>query len=90
MIGLLSYDYLKDSPELLSVLAIRHGLKVNNIFPAKDDMPELVAKHLGIKFPYEFNKKGKIKVENGDKADAMAVALYYAFILTGKSKVKKK
>jgi len=90
MIGLLSYDYLKSSPELLSVLTIRHGLKNNNIFPSKDDMPELVAGHLGIKFPYEYNKKGKIKVENGDKADAMAVALYYAFLLTGKAKVKKK
>lgn len=90
MIGLLSYDYLKGPPELLSVLTIRHGLKTNNKFPAKEEMPELVAQHLGIKFPYEYNKKGKIKVESMDKADSIAVALYYAFMLTGKAKAKVK
>lgn len=91
MIGLLSYDYLQRVPELFSVMSIRHGLKTNNIFPKKEDMPELVAKHLGITFPYEYNKKNKVKVESFDKADGIAVALYYAFVLTGKivRKVKK-
>lgn len=91
MICLLAYDCLQRSPELFSVMTIRHGLKENNILPKKEDMPELVAKHLGITFPYELNKKGKIKVENYDKADGIAVALYYALVLSGKivKKVKK-
>ncbi len=92
MIGLCSYDYLKKAPGLFSVMSIRHGLKTGGDLPKKEDMPELVSKHLGITFPYEVNKKGKIKVENFDKADGMAVALYYAFVLTDrvKRKVKKK
>lgn len=90
MIGLLSYDYLKRSPELFNVLSIRHALKLNKIFPKKEDMPELVAKHLSITFPYVYNKKGKLKPENNDMADAIAVALYYAFLLTGKIKKKSK
>lgn len=90
MIALLAYDYLGKSPELFSVMSIRHGLKFGKVFPKKEDMPELVAKHLGITFPYETNKKGNIKVENYDKADGMAVALYYAFLLTGKIKRKGK
>ena len=96
MVGLTSYDYLGRAPELFSVMTIRHGLKLNKIFPKKEDMPELVAKHLGITFPYERTTKGKtkgkIKMESYDKADGMAVALYYAFVLTGKvkRKVKKK
>jgi Holliday junction resolvasome RuvABC endonuclease subunit len=91
MIGLASFDYLKKAPELYSVMAIRHGLKLNKIFPKKEDMPTLVSKHLGITFPYEYNKKGKIKVESYDKADGIAVALYCAFVLSGrvKRKVKK-
>lgn len=97
MICLASYDYLQKVPELFSVMTIRHGLKINKNLPKKEDMPELVAHHLGIKFPYEYNKKGKKKIENFDKADGIAVALYYAFVLTErvqrkvkKSKSKKK
>lgn len=90
MIGLAAYDYLGKVPELFSVMTIRHGLKINKILPKKEDMPELVAKHLKITFPYEKNSKNKIKIENYDKADATAVALYYAFILTRKINKKKK
>lgn len=90
MVCLLAYDFLKKSPELCNVMSIRHGLKFDKILPKKEDMPELVAKHLGITFPYEFNKKGKIKVENYDMADGIAVALYYSFVLTGKIKRKAK
>lgn len=91
MICLLAFDYLGTSPELFSVMTIRHGLKINNIFPKKEEMPDLVAKHLGITFPYQLNKKGKIKVENFDMADGIAVALYYSLKLSGqlKPKVKK-
>lgn len=90
MIGLLAYDYLNRSPELFSVMTIRHGLKIDGNFPKKEDMPDLVAKHLEITFPYETNKKGNLKVENYDKADGMAVALYYAFMLSGRAKRKGK
>lgn len=88
MIGLLAYDYLKKMPSLLGVLAIRHGLKLTPDFPDKEEMPEIVAKHLGMKFPYQYNKNKKIKVESYDMADGIAVALFYAFILTGKSDFK--
>lgn len=92
MIGLTAYDYAGKVPELFNVMSIRHGLKTSKDLPKKEDMSELVAKHLGITFPYEYNKKGKIKTESYDMADGVAVALYYAFLLTGKvtRKVKKK
>jgi len=90
MICLLAYDYLKKSPELFSVMSIRHGLKTGSELPKKEEMPELVAKHLGITFPYQQNKKGNIKVESYDMADGVAVALYYAFLLTGKKTRKGK
>lgn len=90
MVCLLAHDYLKSNPKLFNVMSIRHALKLNKKFPAKEEIPELVAKHLGITFPYEYNKKQKIKEESGDMADGVAVALYYAFILTGKIKGKKK
>ena len=90
MICLLAYDYLQKSPELFSVMSIRHGLKTGKDLPKKEDMPELVANHLGITFPYQHNKKGKIKVESYDMADGVAVALYYAFLLSGKKTRKGK
>ena len=71
-------------------MTIRHGLKIDGDFPKKEDMPALVAKHLGITFPYEYDKKGKVKVESYDKADGVAVALYQAFLLAGKVKRKGK
>lgn len=88
MIGLAAYDYLGKTPMLFSVMTIRHALKPTKLLPKKKDMAEVVAKHLGITFPYVINKKGKVIIENEDMADAIAVALYYAFVLTGR--VKKK
>lgn len=90
MIGLTAYDYLGRSPELFSVMTIRHGLKLTKDLPKKEDMPALVAQHLGITFPYEYNKLGNVKVESYDKADGMAVALYQALLLAGKVKRKGK
>ena len=90
MIGLLAHDFLKKSPELFNVMTIRHGLKINKELPKKEDIPELVAKHLNIKFPYQTNKKGNIKAESYDMADDVAVALYCAFVLTKRLKGKKK
>jgi Holliday junction resolvasome RuvABC endonuclease subunit len=92
MVCLTSYDYLGKSPTLYSVMTIRHGLKTTKDLPKKEEMPALVAQHLGITFPYEYNKKGGIKVESYDKADGVAVALYHARVLAGlvKAKGKKK
>jgi len=90
MIGLTAYDYLGKPPELFSVMTIRHGLKLNKDLPKKEEMPALVAQHLGITFPYEYNKLGNVKVESFDKADGIAVALYQAFVLSGKVKRKGK
>jgi hypothetical protein len=89
MICLLSNDYIKKPPELFNVMTIRHGLKLTKVLPKKEDMPELFAAHLGIKFPYEYNKKNKITEESYDMADGCSVALYYAFILSGRVKPKK-
>jgi len=94
MICLLAHDHLNKSPELFNVMTIRHGLKIGKILPKKEEMPELVAKHLGITFPYEYetgkrSKKTKISEESYDTADGISVALYYAFVLTGKIKPKK-
>jgi len=94
MVCLCAFDYLKHSPELFNVMSIRHGLKMQKNLPKKEDMPELVAKHLNITFPYEWTAKGKkkgaIKVESYDIADGIAVSLYYAMVLTNRIKRKKK
>jgi Holliday junction resolvasome RuvABC endonuclease subunit len=90
MIGLMAYDYLGKEPIWYSVMTMRHGLKMNKKLPKKEDMPDLVSKHLGITFPYEYDKKGQIKNESYDKADGVAVALYHAFVLAGKTKRKGK
>jgi Holliday junction resolvasome RuvABC endonuclease subunit len=88
MVGLCAYEYLKSTPSMFSVMTVRSGIKINS-FPKKEDIPDLIATHLGIKFPYIKNKKGVIIIENYDMADACAVALYHAFLLTGKVKPKK-
>jgi Holliday junction resolvasome RuvABC endonuclease subunit len=90
MIGLLAYDFLKKEPNYFNVMTIRHGIKLEKTLPKKEDIPDLVAKHLQITFPYQINKKGCIKVENYDMADSIAVALYYSLLLTKKIKGKKK
>lgn len=81
MLGLLAYEHLKKMPQMFSVLAIRHGLKLTDQLPAKEEMPMLVEQHLDIKFNYLYNRNNKLRPENFDMADAMAVALHYAFTL---------
>ncbi len=93
MVCLTIRELLGTAPELFSVMSIRHGLKLNKILCKKEEMPELVAKHLEITFPYEYISKGKNKgkpaPESYDKADAIAVGLYYAKILLGQIKRPK-
>lgn len=90
MVGLVCYDYLGRSPELFNVMQIRHGLKTDKELPKKENMPDLVANHLGITFPYVYKKNGSRAPESEDMADGVAVALYYAFVLTGKVTLKAK
>jgi len=93
-LGMAAFDYLNASPALLNVMSIRHGLKKTKDLPSKDQMPELVASHLNIDFPYQYNRKNEIKTESYDEADGIAVALYYALKLSNnlpkKIKTKKK
>lgn len=81
MIGLTSYDYLGRSPNLFSVMTIRHFIKKQakmKLLPKKEDLPEILEGLLNIKFDWEFNKNGKIKIENYDKSDAVCCAYYCA------------
>lgn len=89
---LMILDDFHISPEALNVLKIRHALKLDKKLPTKDDMPDLVAHHLGIDYPwlYKYNKRKKIDVimdESYDIADAIAVAL--AFIKIKSRPLKK-
>jgi len=82
VVGLTCLNYLKKSPEMFSVMAMRHGLKLTSELPKKEDMPSLVETYMNIKFPFEINKNGKIKNESYDMADACIVGMYYAFKLS--------
>ena len=96
VLGMLAFDFLSAKyshptiPLLFNVLAIRHGIKLSTDLPNKLDIPELVAKRLGIIFPYDYKKSGDVKTESFDEADGIAVSLYYAMILTGQKILKKK
>ena len=45
----------------------------------KEEVPDIISDLLDFKFEYEYNKNGKLKMENYDKADAIAVAYYHLF-----------
>ncbi len=79
-VGLAIYNQTDKPPKLLNVMKIRHAIKLDKKLPPKEDIPDLVAHHLNISFPWQYNKKGKLIVENYDMADAIAVGL--AFIKT--------
>lgn len=75
------------TPEALNVLKIRHTIKLTKVLPQKEEIPELVAQHLGIPYPwlYKINKRTKLQVvmeESYDVADSMAVALAWAKLQT--------
>ena len=95
-VGLAIYNQSGKSPELLNVMKIRHALKTDNQLPAKEEIPDLVAYHLGIDFPWILKEKGRGKrkemkaiEENFDMADAMAVGLAYIKIKDVESLPKK-
>lgn len=76
-VGLAIFNHAGHSPHLLNVMKIRHALKKDKELPPKETIPELVAEHLSIEFPWRFNKKEKVIVENYDVADAIAVGLAF-------------
>jgi len=82
--GLLWFERTGKHPHLLNVMSIRHRLKLSKVLPDKEDMPELVAKHLGIEFPYYYKinkktKKQEIMEESRDVADSIAVGIAFIF-----------
>jgi Holliday junction resolvasome RuvABC endonuclease subunit len=86
-VGLACYKYNGEPPELFNVMKIRHGIKFGKKFPKKDEIPDIVAKHLNITFPYVYKtgkKKTDIMEESYDMADSLAVAYYYILSLRKK------
>lgn len=95
-VGLAIYNQSGKSPELLNVMKIRHALKTDSQLPPKETIPDLVALHLKITFPWVLKEKGRGKKkemkpieENYDMADAMAVGLAYIKIKDVESQPKK-
>ena len=87
MIGLTAYDFLGKSPELISVMSIRHFIKKQaklKALPKKEDLPNILENLLNFKFDWETSKKGVVKKENYDKSDAICCAYYYAMNLKNK------
>ena len=83
------------TPETLNVLKIRHAIKLTKVLPKKEEIPELVAQHLGIPYPwlYKTNRRTKLQQimeESFDIADAISVALAYITLKSGKKKNGKK
>jgi Holliday junction resolvasome RuvABC endonuclease subunit len=92
MVGLAAADYLCEiggapgkpaKPALYPVQTIRRTIKVDKEAPKKEDIPELVAQQLGVKFPYVLGRGGKVKIESNDVADGIAVALCHSIKLGG-------
>lgn len=86
-VGTAVFDKHGKAPYLYNVMRIRHAIKTSKKLPAKEDIPELVAHHLGPSFVFLTDKKGKVikkkngdyKEENYDIADGIACALCHIF-----------
>lgn len=75
--GLTVYEKTGKVPHLLGVPTIRKLIKPQGFEGkiSKEEVPEIVANILGIKFPWEYNKKKRAIIENYDIADGIAVAI---------------
>ncbi|KKN74471.1 hypothetical protein LCGC14_0389880 [marine sediment metagenome] len=100
VIGLTVFDKIGKAPYLYNVMRVRHAIKKGKDLPSKQDVPELVADILDVKFPY-VKKNEKMVKENEDMADAIAVGICHIYmdragkadqlqIKKKKKKVKKK
>lgn len=81
-VGLTFFELTNKEPHMCNVNSIRAKLKLTKERPSKEDMPELVAKHLNIEFPWykKIHKKTKKEIimeESFDVADAIAVGIFY-------------
>ena len=79
-VGLSVFDKINSPPYLYNAMRIRHAIKKDGYLPTKEDIPELVADILGIKFPYVKNKKGNKAIENEDMADSIACAICHVYM----------
>lgn len=85
-----AYEEMNKLPDLISVMTVRSKIKFDKKMPLpkKEDVPEIVAKHLKIDFPYRTkllkNGKEKLLPENSDIADGIAVGLAFIFKNRGK------
>lgn len=80
--GLAAYEKMGKLPNMFSVMAIRHAIKLDKTLPTKEDIPGLIERRLRVKFKWikVQNKRTKQHVaikENYDMADAIAVALCF-------------
>jgi len=76
-VGLTVYEKIGKVPHLLGVPTIRKLIKPEGYEGkvGKEEVPEIVAEILGIKFPWEYNKKARAIIENYDIADGIAVGI---------------
>lgn len=81
-IGHVVFEKTGKLPQFISVMSVRHKLKLTKVFPKKEEVPELLEHHLGIKFPYTYDKKNRVHKYSYDQADGIAVALTSAILAT--------
>lgn len=97
-IGLTIFDKTDKPPYLYNAMRIRHAIKIDGKLPSKEQIPDVVATILGIKFPYKYkkNKDGSSSIieENYDIADSIACGICHIYMdRAGKSEmlqIKKK
>jgi Holliday junction resolvasome RuvABC endonuclease subunit len=80
IIGLTVFDKLNKPPYLYNAMRIRHAIKKGKDLPSKQDIPELVADILQVKFPYVKNRNGDNAKENEDMADAIACGICHIYM----------
>ena len=80
IIGLTVFDKLNKPPYLYNAMRIRHAIKKGKDLPSKQDIPDLVADILNIKFPYVKNRNGDNAKENEDMADAIACGICHIYM----------
>lgn len=82
--ALTCFEITNKEPEFYNVNSIRHGIKLTKKAPKKEEVLDLVEKRLSFSLNKSFDKKGKIKKEMEDVADAIAVGLFCGLKILGK------
>jgi Holliday junction resolvasome RuvABC endonuclease subunit len=95
-VGLTIYEHCGKVPRHYGPMEIRRALAIDDIIPAKEDVPSFLEKWLKISFPWIKSKRtNKPIIENYDVADGIACALCHILIGSGRDvfppkKIKKK